>query len=152
MAAAVSGLSPVIITVRMPIWRISSNFSLMPCFTTSFSSMTPRIVGPSATTSGVEPARAMRSTISSSPSGMAPPWSVTQRLTDSAAPLRIWRPSMSRPDMRVVAEKGTKTAPAPRSRSRMLKRSLASTTMERPSGVSSASEASWAASASSSSL
>ena len=52
MAAAVSGLSPVIITVRMPIWRISSNFSLMPCFTTSFSSMTPRIVGPSATTSG----------------------------------------------------------------------------------------------------
>ena len=34
----------------------------------------------------------------------------------------------------------------------MAKRSLASTTMERPSGVSSASEASWAASASSSSL
>ena len=31
MAAAVSGLSPVIITVRMPIERISANFSWMPC-------------------------------------------------------------------------------------------------------------------------
>ena len=50
MAAAVSGLSPVIITVRIPIWRISSNFSRMPCFTTSFSSMTPRMSFPSATT------------------------------------------------------------------------------------------------------
>ena len=54
--------------------------------------------------------------------------------------------------MRVVAEKGTKVWSSPRSRSRMSKRSLASTTMERPSGVSSASDASWAASASSSSL
>ena len=36
MAAAVSGLSPVIITVRMPIWRIWSNLSRIPCFTTSF--------------------------------------------------------------------------------------------------------------------
>ena len=78
----------------------------MPCFTTSFSSMTPRISGPSATTSGVEPARAMRSTISSSSSGTVPPCSVTQRFTESAAPLRIWRPSMSRPDIRVVAENG----------------------------------------------
>ena len=73
----------------------------------------------------------------------------THRLTESAAPLRIWRPSMSRPDMRVVAEKGTKTCSASRWRSRMSKRSLARTTMERPSGVSSASEASWAASATS---
>ena len=70
--------------------------------------------------------------------------------TESAAPLRIWRPSMSSPDMRVVAEKGTKSwSSTSRSRSRMSKRSLASTTMERPSGVSSASEASWAASATS---
>jgi len=30
---------PVIITVRMPIWRISLNFSRIPCFTTSFSSI-----------------------------------------------------------------------------------------------------------------
>ena len=57
MAAAVSGLSPVIMTVWMPIWRISANRSRMPPFTMSFSSITPRIVGPSATTSGVRPAR-----------------------------------------------------------------------------------------------
>ena len=54
--------------------------------------------------------------------------------------------------MRVGAEKGMKVWSAPRSRSRMSKRSLARTTIERPSGVSSASEASWAASATSCSL
>ena len=107
MAAAVSGLSPVIMTVRMPIWRIWSNFSRMPVFTTSFSSMTPRISGPSATTRGVEPARAMPSTIPASSVGAVPPCSADQRLTASAAPLRMWRPSMSRPDIRVVAEKAT---------------------------------------------
>ena len=46
MAAAVRGLSPVIITVRMPMERISANFSWMPSFTTSLSSMTPRISRP----------------------------------------------------------------------------------------------------------
>ncbi len=52
--------------------------------------------------------------------------------------------------MRVWALKGTKWAPSPwTSRPRTAKRSFASTTMLRPSGVSSASEASWAASASS---
>ena len=35
IAAAVRGLSPVIITVRMPIARSSSKRSRMPCFTTS---------------------------------------------------------------------------------------------------------------------
>ena len=54
--------------------------------------------------------------------------------------------------MRVVAEKGTKSCGPESSRSRMSKRSLARTTMERPSGVSSASDASWAASATSRSL
>ncbi len=54
--------------------------------------------------------------------------------------------------MRVVAEKGTKVGFPPRSRSRIPKRSLASTTMERPSGVSSASDASCAVPANSSSL
>ena len=54
--------------------------------------------------------------------------------------------------MRVVAENGTKVWFSPSSRSRMAKRSLASTTIDRPSGVSSASDANWAASASSSSL
>ena len=41
MAAAVSGLSPVIITVRMPMRRSSANRSLMPPFTMSLSSMAP---------------------------------------------------------------------------------------------------------------
>ena len=36
MAAAVSGLSPVIMTVLMPIVRKSAKFSLMPCLTMSF--------------------------------------------------------------------------------------------------------------------
>ena len=42
MAAAVMGLSPVIITVRMPMARSSSKRSRMPDFTTSLSWMTPR--------------------------------------------------------------------------------------------------------------
>ncbi len=42
IARAVSGLSPVIITVRMPIRRISSNRSRMPSLTTSLRWMTPR--------------------------------------------------------------------------------------------------------------
>jgi hypothetical protein len=41
IALAVNGLSPVIMTVRMPIRRSSSNRSRMPVFTTSFNAMTP---------------------------------------------------------------------------------------------------------------
>ena len=66
----------------------------------------------------------------------------------SAAPLRTIRPSRSTPLMRVWALKGTKVAWSfSTSRSRRRNRSLASTTMLRPSGVSSARLASWAASA-----
>ena len=72
MVAAVRGLSPVIITVRMPMERISANFSWMPSFTTSLSSMTPRMTGPSATTSGVDPARETRSTMGSRSEGTVP--------------------------------------------------------------------------------
>ena len=43
MALAVSGLSPVIMTVRMPIRRISSNRSRMPSLTTSLRLMTPSV-------------------------------------------------------------------------------------------------------------
>ena len=74
----------------------------------------------------------------------------------SGAPLRIERPSKSTPDMRVWALKGTKCIPSgassvePIGRPRKPYFSFANTTIERPSGVSSASEASWAASASSS--
>ena len=41
IALAVTALSPVIITVRMPIARISSNRSRMPSLTTSLRWMTP---------------------------------------------------------------------------------------------------------------
>ena len=62
IAFAVRGLSPVIITVRMPIRRSSSNRSRIPALTTSLRWMTPsaRAGCPStcsATTSGVPPAR-----------------------------------------------------------------------------------------------
>ncbi len=71
----------------------------------------------------------------------------------STAPLRIDVVPNSTPLMRVWAENGMKLALSSlMSRPRMPYFSLASTTMERPSGVSSASEASWAASASSCSL
>ena len=62
MAAAVTGLSPVIITVRMPMRRSSAKRSLMPGFTTSLRWMTPSSALSSATASGVPPERAMRST------------------------------------------------------------------------------------------
>ena len=72
MAAAVSGLSPVIMMVRMPMRRISSKRARMPPLTMSLSSITPstracsmallELASVSATTSGVLPARAMLST------------------------------------------------------------------------------------------
>ena len=62
MAAAVSGLSPVIITVRMPIARSWSKRSVMPGLTVSLRRITPRMRGGSpsrrsVTTSGVAPSR-----------------------------------------------------------------------------------------------
>ncbi len=111
MAFAVSGLSPVIMTVRMPILRISMNFSAMPGLTTSFRWMTPSTRGPSATTSGVPPPLEMVSTIGARSTGIVPPWAMTHWRTESAAPLRIDRPSTSRPLMRVWAVKGTSSAP-----------------------------------------
>ena len=66
----------------------------------------------------------------------------------STEPLRIIRRSILIPLMRVWAVKGTKVACSDcRSRSRRLKRCFASITMLRPSGVSSARDESWAASA-----
>ena len=55
IAAAVNGLSPVIITVRMPIFRRSANFSFTPALMISFRWMTPRMIWSLATTSGVPP-------------------------------------------------------------------------------------------------
>ena len=75
-------------------------------------------------------------------------------MTEPAAPLRILRPSTSTPDIRVWAVKAIHSARAssPWCRSRSPYFSFARTTMERPSGVSSASDDSWAASASSASV
>ena len=55
MAAAVRGLSPVIITVRMPIARKRAKRSLMPPLTTSLRWMMPSTRLPSETASGVPP-------------------------------------------------------------------------------------------------
>ncbi len=79
-----------------------------------------------------------------------PPLSRTHFMTAAAAPLRIWRPpSRSTPDIRVWAVKATKSAvvSSPAERSRRPCSFLARTTIERPSGVSSARLDSCAASA-----
>ncbi len=78
MARAVSGLSPVIMTVRMPIRRSSPNRSRMPALTMSFRWMTPSTrAGPSdtrsATTSGVPPPAPIASTTRPTPARGAPP-------------------------------------------------------------------------------
>ena len=95
IAAAVSGLSPVIITVLMPIARRCAKRSRMPPLTMSFRWMTPSACVPSATTSGVPPARAMRSTMPASCPGTVPPLATTHFSIASAAPLRISRTSPS---------------------------------------------------------
>jgi hypothetical protein len=87
IAAAVIGLSPVIITVRMPMRRSSAKRSRMPPLTISFSWMTPSRRPSRATASGVPPpwrsrrrwpaARAPSSELSAVPRGIpastAPP-------------------------------------------------------------------------------
>ena len=55
MAAAVRGLSPVIITVRMPMARKRAKRSVMPPLTTSLRWMMPSTRAPSDTASGVPP-------------------------------------------------------------------------------------------------
>ena len=102
-----------------------------------------------ATTSGVPPRPAMSSTMSMSSTGTVPPFSSTQRRTESAAPLRMLRPSKSTPLIRVCAVNGDELA-RPRARgARARSAPAASTRIDRPSGVSSARLESSAASASS---
>ena len=62
MAAAVSGLSPVTITVRMPMDRKVAKRSRMPGLTISFKWMTPNSRSLRATSKGVPPLRAIFST------------------------------------------------------------------------------------------
>ena len=72
IAAAVNGLSPVIMTVLIPMRRNSAKRSLMPPFTTSFRCTTPSTCAPSATTRGVPPWRAMASTLLRTVAGRLP--------------------------------------------------------------------------------
>ena len=145
IAAAVSGLSPVIITVRMPICRSSAKRSRMPPLTMSFRWMTPSSRPSFATASGVPPARAdaldrIGSELRRGGDG-AQPAGDDSRIA-STAPLRIEWPSTSTPLIRVCAENGMNWASSGAiSRPRMPYFSFASTTIERPSGVSSDSEA-----------
>src|SRR5579864_75062 len=116
--------------------------------------MTPRISLFRETTRGVPPDRAMRSTTVVSSAGTLPPRARTCVTMASAAPLRMTRPSKSTPLIRVCALNGTNLAPCgasgpvPTGRPRRPYLSFARTTMLRPSGVSSASEASCEISAS----
>ena len=109
----------------------------------------------SPTTSGVPPEPEMPSTNSPVCGGIVPPCSRTQPITALAAPLRTCRPpsavDRSTPDIRVCAVNGTIRASrsSPWLRSRKPYVCLANTTIERPSGVSSARLDSCAASASS---
>ena len=111
MAAAVTGLSPVIITVLMPMRRSSAKRSLMSGFTTSFRWMTPSSRSPSARPSGVPPERAMRSTAARNAGGSTnsrPVASPANLRMASTAPLRSLRAPISMPDSRVVAENSMK--------------------------------------------
>ncbi|KOG12093.1 hypothetical protein ADK34_32980 [Streptomyces viridochromogenes] len=88
IAFAVSGLSPVIMMVLMPIRRSSTRAPLSSS---------------RATSSGVPPAWEMRSVSVCASSATSPPRSFTHAATEPVAPLRILRPSTSTPDMRVWA-------------------------------------------------
>ncbi len=93
----------------------------------------------------------MPSTISPSRASVVPPWSRIQVMTAPAAPLRTCRSSTSTPLIRVCAVNSTNVAcgNSPVCRSRSPYPFFASTTIDRPSGVSSARLDSCAASASS---
>ena len=102
--------------------------------------MTPITSVLRASSSGVPPLRAMRSICGERSADGVPPCSRTQASTESGAPLRIFVPSArSSPLMRVYALNGTKIEPAGASPSRA-PTCWASATIERPSGVSSASD------------
>ena len=95
IAAAVSGLSPVIITVRMPIRRSSAKRSRMPPLTMSLRWMTPSSLPSLATASGVPPAPAILAAIDSSSRTTlgAVALALQSAMTASTAPLRIEAPS-----------------------------------------------------------
>ena len=73
MAAAVSGLSPVIMTVLIPMPPQLRNRSLIPPLTISLSCIAPSTLAPSATTKGVPPCLAIMSTLARTSGGNFPP-------------------------------------------------------------------------------
>ncbi len=112
MAAAVRGLSPVIMTVRMPMARKRSNRSLMPPFTTSFRWTMP-------STRGAVGDRQRRAPGVADAAGAPPPPRRACRRPGrprAARPRRpppsqMIRPSRSQPLMRVCAREGDEACP-----------------------------------------
>ena len=151
MAEAVIGLSPVIITVRMPSRRISAKRSRMPPLTMSLRWTTPSTRAALGDEQRRRPlAGQLLDDVPRPPPGTAPPV-----LAHEASRWRRPRPcgSAGRRRRRRSSSCGPRTARTARprlcrSRPRRPNRCLARTTMLRPSGVSSASDASCAASAS----
>src|SRR5262245_9296700 len=89
MAAAVSGLSPVIMMVLMPMRRSWANRSRIPPFTMSLSWITPSTLASSDTTSGVPPDVDMVSTAARTLGGTLALSRLTWASMASAAPLRL---------------------------------------------------------------
>ena len=141
MYFAVSGLSPVTITVFTPILRRRSKRSRIPVLMMSCSSITPLICSFSQTTSGVPPfSEIVRTIFSTSDEKLLPAfWAIVRIASD--APLRMRRPSgISTPEHLVSAVNFTICIPI---RSVWLNRkpcSRPNSTIDLPSGVSSAAD------------
>ena len=155
IAAAVRRLSPVIMTVRIPMRRRSAKRSLMPPFTMSLSSMTP-----STRTSRSASATSERRRAASRDAVDEPPDVRRERCrrgprptatTASAAPLRMARSvQVHAAHARVRGERHEGGAEVVHVAFAQAVQLLREDDDAAPSGVSSASEASCAASASSS--
>ncbi len=139
IAAAVSGLSPVIMTVFISILRSSANLALIPGFTMSFSITTPSTLPFTAIASGVAPSLAILSPICLHSSSSIPPFCSTNLATESIAPFLIFVSPKSTPLSLVSALKGI-SAPSPSNDNSFAPSELARATILRPSGVSSAFE------------
>ena len=89
IAAAVKGLSPVIITLLIPILRKSARRALISGLTISLRCTTPKIASSSATHNGVPPWRAISSIFFVIASGTLPPFVVTTFAIASPAPFMM---------------------------------------------------------------
>ena len=141
-----SGLSPVIITVRMPMTRICSKRSRIPGLTVSLSSITPRMRPPSDDRQRRLALRARaarrsgRGRLGTTPAFVYD--AALHRVGRALANRPVW--SKSTPDIRVCAVNGISCAS--RGSAVVQPFSCARSTIDRPSGVSSARDDSSAAS------